>query len=704
MIASEKQLPDACIEKRSGGSGDEYKTWQTRVVAFSDWHTQRQQNLSGVLAQIKLDKPLSVGPPITHIRFSPDGRYILAQSPDRIYVLSRDPFRYLFEIDDLQNTANWQDAQFTPDSQSLVFLTANLRVESWDIASQRQTQVREVVVSKGCTQSLLSGDGKTLACLTAEDNRLLLLDVASGMTRFEKKLVWGVPHSWRYGAAFSPDMRYFLLVTYRAGGVLIDIQRGAEISVSDALLDGISGGFTFLGADRIAGINSVTLQADLLTFPSGKIQSKLPISPFDGPLRAAGHGDYVIFSDRRGNQPSVAMDTTTRKIVVLSTQRALDIYDDAFVMQAPDGTMGLYDANPVARRSQITLPGSALDPTMVVVSPDLAWLALSKQEHGAIWQVSTGKQVSDLHEFRGGWFSSDGWFYADFPKIENQVHEVVRVSLSGKQSEGSPLQDAYVQQAGRFLVVNKPKRPGLPSAQSDALMQNEDVANALAGLIWAGNSCSPIAQAFDPLGCDVTLEVREVNTGNVLWSRQFPKNVPQFAWLTEDNKVLLKWSASTPGARDEIHKYPELEAQFKAGGDQTGTQLLEVLNMATGDVLKARLVDADLVPWDLIGDPAIKQSFVFSRGTGTVIQSGSQNEEEVEIPGSPLAVSPDRSLLATQSDTGQVSVYDLGSLEKVEDLTFADSVLKVQFSQDAKKLFVLTDSQTAYLLAINPLR
>ncbi len=97
--------------------------------------------------------PLSVGPPIDQIKFSPDGKYILAQAPNKVYVLSRDPFRYLFEVDDLQTAANWHDAQFTPDSQSLVFVTANLRVERWDIASQKQMDVREVVIQRGwCTR------------------------------------------------------------------------------------------------------------------------------------------------------------------------------------------------------------------------------------------------------------------------------------------------------------------------------------------------------------------------------------------------------------------------------------------------------------------------------------------------------------------------------------------------------------------------
>ncbi len=501
------------------------------------------------------------------------------------------------------------------------------------------------------------------------------------MTLFEKKLIWGVPIPWRHDAAFSPDMRYFLLA-YRDNRIVIDLQKRSEMSVSDSLSDGVSAGFTFLSADRLAAESARTLQVTLLAFPSGKILSKLPISPFDGPFRAPGHGDYVVFGDRRGNHASVVMDTATHKVVVLSTQQALDIYDSIFVMQAPDGTLGLYDANPVARRSQLTLPGGTLSPRALVVSPDLGWLAVSKQEHGAIWELRGGKQVSDSHEFRGGWFSGDGWFYADFPKIEGQAHEVVRVPLAGKQSEGAALKNPYVQQIGHFLVVTTPKTPVDPTLQYD------DGIGPLTRLFWRRRLLR--SSKLRSIHCDVTIEVSEIDSGKVLWSRQFANNVPGFVWRPDEGKVFLKWPAATPGARDEVHKYPQLENELKASTDKKDKQLPEVLDILTGDVLKASLPDADLAPWDIIGEPATRQRIISRRGASTVSQSASENEEEAEVPGYPLAVSSDGSLLATAEDAGQVTLYNLNSFEKIEDLTFADQILTAQFSPDGKKLFVLT--------------
>ena len=50
-------------------------------------------------------------------RFSPDGRYVLAQDNFEITTLSVEPFAILFRIPVQSAT----DAQFTPDSGSLVF-------------------------------------------------------------------------------------------------------------------------------------------------------------------------------------------------------------------------------------------------------------------------------------------------------------------------------------------------------------------------------------------------------------------------------------------------------------------------------------------------------------------------------------------------------------------------------------------------------
>ncbi len=123
----------------------------------------RKESLHGVLSKQQLSPPLLSD--ILHLRFSPDGAYLLAQDEAGINVLSREPFAALFRI----NTEfDSYYANFSPDSKEIVFYSDNLRVERWSVSEARQTDVKEIVVMKGCLQTALSPDGKLLACLDPE--------------------------------------------------------------------------------------------------------------------------------------------------------------------------------------------------------------------------------------------------------------------------------------------------------------------------------------------------------------------------------------------------------------------------------------------------------------------------------------------------------------------------------------------------------
>ena len=69
------------------------------------------------------DSP-AIGGSLHHLRFSPDGRYVLAQDDSAITVLNVEPLTTLFRIPVQYAT----DAQFTPDSGSVVFVAAQVKM------------------------------------------------------------------------------------------------------------------------------------------------------------------------------------------------------------------------------------------------------------------------------------------------------------------------------------------------------------------------------------------------------------------------------------------------------------------------------------------------------------------------------------------------------------------------------------------------
>ncbi|MCI0355207.1 MAG: M48 family metalloprotease, partial [Acidobacteria bacterium] len=303
MLKTMAVVPAGCAEARAAGGGDEFGRWQAAVVAFTGFG--RQESLHGVLGQKVLDPPLQSD--VRHLRFSPDGRYLLAQSDSQIYVLSRQPFDHLFDIEAVEA----YPAQFTPDSQSVVFYDPALRVEKWNIATRQRTSVQDMVVRKGCLKSALSPDGRVLACYGGEYD-LTLLDVAGGATIFEKKSFY-VPNQFSLiliallekldvedlniawlRMAFSPDGRYFVAGTNDGSPLAVDMNNRKEVALPGSIKNLLRHSFSFVAPDRLAGVGGDKGEKSaLVQFPSGQVLAKLPLVPRNE-LAGVARGDYLL--------------------------------------------------------------------------------------------------------------------------------------------------------------------------------------------------------------------------------------------------------------------------------------------------------------------------------------------------------------------------------------------------------------------------
>jgi len=58
-------------------------------------------------------------------------------------------------------------------------------------------------------------------------------------------------------------------------------------------------------------------------------------------------------------------------------------------------------------------------------------------------------------------------------------------------------------------------------------------------------------------------------------------------------------------------------------------------------------------------------------------------------------------LMALENEAGELSVYDLASSQPKQEYIFTDPVSLKRFSPDGKRLFVMTASQTAYILDLD---
>jgi hypothetical protein len=301
MIKVMGTLAENCVERSPAGSLQGYMEWQAAVVSYSGW--EHQEALHEVLTKVKLQPQLRST--IRNLKFSPDGKYILAQDDATIFVLSREPVQPPFKIE-APDTAT---ALFTPDSKAVTVNSHHLRVETWNIAGAKRTSVSEVPVPKGCLQTTRAPDGKTLACL-GESHDLMLLDVASGgevfrapgffhaETLFFPKEFWDLLFA-QLGAlgtlvrmSFSPDARYFLAAC-RGEVVAYYLSNRETMHLPGSIRSHLYQTFAFLGTDKsVAAGRSQERHVPILRYPSGEKLGEIDLGI--GEPDAATRGDFVL--------------------------------------------------------------------------------------------------------------------------------------------------------------------------------------------------------------------------------------------------------------------------------------------------------------------------------------------------------------------------------------------------------------------------
>ncbi|HEV2299521.1 MAG TPA: M48 family metalloprotease [Candidatus Acidoferrales bacterium] len=669
------KLPASCIASHPASSAENFRDWQQRVIAYNSMETI--QSLPGLLWSRQLSSPLESE--ISNVKFSPDGKYLLAQDDFSVYVLTRDPFHYLFRIP----VEGAEPAGFTPDSKSVVIWTRGLHIEKWSIASEERTEVHEVVVPRPCIQSQVSPDGSVVACaqIASGNNSQIdvsLLTAASGAPLLQKKdfyslgfrdfsaLIALASSKGRFNLLnmeFSPDAHYFAVSRYES--VLAwDLKSGSEVKLAGNVKDLMGGGFVFIGPDQISGINRFDpKKSGVAEFPNGPTETHVPM----GGVRivAPAHGDVVIVRPA-GEQYAVGVvDLKTGKILAASQMTALDVYDEVYARPQPDGSIAILNLGTLQEVTRANLGGHWIGwLTSAEVSPNIKWLAGSGGSRGGIWNLETGARVLHVRGFRGCYFSPEDMLYTIFPSYLKQKSTVGMLDPARSQARSErELGDDQAWESGSYLMYVKREKGK-----------------------WDGPS---------------DLEVHDVTTGAVLWTRHFSHAGPIVSIWPWGHEMALISSLSSDEAKKQIKSDSQFAEQVKPIRSKDTASFIEVVDPRTGSTEGEFGVDTGQGSFRVRDALPAGKWVVVTDDENRVLVYALDGKLVGRVFGSRPVADDATGTLAVESDNSTVDIYRLDTLAKQEELKFSTPLAFYQIVDHGSKLFALTADQVSYLLSLD---
>ena len=703
IIKAIKNLPAECTDNKSDLSSENFEKWQSSVINFAN--LRGTEKVTALINKQVLSPALRSD--INHLKFSRDGKYVIAQDESGISVLQKKPLKFLFRIE----APEARPANFTPDSKAVVFNTTTMRVERWNLATQKPVLMREVFILGDCWQTALSNDGKSFICYSTRGN-LEIIDVESNETVFKKEKFY-IPSfseyfSWRFFGGedgeidafqmeFSPDGKYFIAgrvarsfnfysgFKYTKSAIIgYDFEKKAEIKLDSDLKDIVSSPFAFYTDDKIIGQHRKDDdKSGIFEFPSGKRLDKFLLrgDSFNKPHE----GEYLLVRPV-SNAPVGVYDLKEKKFIIANKKSALAVYDDTFIAERQTGEVGLYNIKNGKLIEAIDLPESRFGYLRTVsTSSDMKWLAVSDRSRGAVWNLESGERLFYLRGFRGSFFDKDDQLYVDFPATKEAKRQVGLMDIAGnKVAPLHPVEFPNTRQFGKYLVTKKSNKTRKEKDDKDD--DNTDI---------------PLVENPDDFSVfnNGTLEVRDIRNNSLLWSRTYEDEMPRYGVSPNDEKMTLVWRLNSKAAKNEIKQDQNLKQMSLQMGDKDGDYFVQVVEAGTGKIIYQTMIET--------GEGSFRIKDFFATGDLMTVEDTENRVMFYSLKngqllhrffGDYVTVNPQGSLTAIENISGQIAIYDLNSGAKLEEMTFKTPVSYLKFSKDGKKLFVLTSEQEAFTI------
>jgi hypothetical protein len=716
------------------------------------------ERLHGVLSRERLIPPLRSAS--ATLKYSLDGRYLLFQDPSGIFVLSREPLKVLGYID----APNSYVARFSGDSQSIVVVSLALSYQRRAVRDGQLLESKQLPIPDGCVDAQVSPDAELLACYRPNFS-LGVLKLSTGQWIFSDVIqLVDDPHSTvvpipldihspfagPFGFTYATDMKplanraiYGLPMTFSPdGSTLIAGDAGDAIRVDLAARRK-----TNLPAairTHLSGTVAIQNEARVLLIPvgnSGEPSSMRSLT--DGSLlstpnfRAASAGlatdsRYALLYDS-GMPGARVFDLEGNRQLETPKNIAVDVRGGELALATDKGDLFLYRPPEREPFASVRLPLEGL-PLLrsAMVAPGFDKLAVAVDGAGALFEIENGQRTSDLPQFSTANFEDAA---TAFLLIQGHrrgptppsVYSIDRVDAGGAvfaETKNGEATFAIGPQAMLRLDLPTGKTSPAWTGGEDLLRSGGPVlfeysfeGNAGRGMLMpqAGERLFSALPGGLPsqgslslsqvIGIPFRLRALDPATGKELWSRSFTGLPPIPFADPQGDRLVLSWKANGAGARGAAKHGAVAKDLLKRAKLTDHDSFVEALDAQSGKSAGGVLVQSGNGPADFDAIFSTGDAIIFSKNAVRVyVYSMLDGQLKAKLVGIRPSATAKTNLLALETDSRQLTIYDLSSGTKLDNQIFSDPIVYTHFSADGQRLLVLTENQTAFVLDMNGVR
>ena len=690
------------------------------TLSFSAPQSNRpDQNLHAVLSQSVLAPPLR-SPEVT-LRFSPNGKYLLFQDPSGVTVLSTSPLAVLFHI----ASADLYPVRFSADSQSITIVSRALAFAQWNLPARERIAGGDLVLNGDCLDGQVSPDGRFFACLSTE-LKFTLIEIAAQKSVFEEMLnsfahrfpgstlsavnyprvsfvsldtesafakPFGIirTHSLmpNPGRSLASSSIYFtsdaktLIVSSPHGVLGFDLVAGRKFDVSDHFQKIKTGAVALQSAEQAVVVEEdkdKQSQSLILGLKNGKVLSSPQFTAER--VHLACNPRYLILNRFDSGAPSAAaFDLSQTRLLDVPPNASMDVFGDVMAIYNSSGFVALYRIGERQLLSSLRLPVSALPVLSAAsVTPDLEQLALSVGAAAAIFQISNGQRSTSFPKFTAANFTNQREVTLLLAGTRRDPSRLVLGNLSN--GETSP---AWEIPKGGVLHSNGP-------VLLEYSFKKEDFA-----VPW--NSELPAVQI------PFRLRALDPATGKELWKRDFEDHPPTPFADPQGERLVLCWRAKSRGAKQAAALNPAVYLLYKNARLTDQDSFFESLDARTGKSLGGILVQVGSGATSFDSALSVGDAVVLVKdGVRVSLYSLADGQLKAHLAGNAPSIGAESKLLALALGSGRLSICDSNSGAKLDEQLFPDEIAYTHFSSDGKRLFVLTEHQSAVVLDVSKVR